>query len=76
VHDATDGHQAHLYGLNLSRAWQFRLLAAGLPAGDLRTGPLHEAAEHHRDTSLPYVTGQGFVSDHWLATFAFLALTA
>jgi hypothetical protein len=76
VNDATDGYQAHLYGLNLSRAWQFRLLAAGLPTGDPRTTRLREAATHHLDTSLPHVTGKGFVSDHWLATFAFLALTA
>jgi hypothetical protein len=76
VNDATDGHQAHLYGLNLSRAWQFRLIAAGLPAGDPRTTSLRATAGRHLDASLPHVTGKGFVSDHWLATFAFLALTA
>jgi hypothetical protein len=76
VHDGADGHQVHLYGLNLSRAWQFHRLAAALPERDPRTAPLREAAGHHRDASLPYVTGQGFVSDHWLATFAYLALTA
>ena len=76
VRDAADGHQAHLYGLNLSRAWQFRLLAGALPAGDPRAGALREAAERHLAASLPYVTGNGFASDHWLATYAFLALTA
>ncbi|GLY74364.1 DUF2891 domain-containing protein [Actinoallomurus iriomotensis] len=76
VNDANDGHQAHLYGLNLSRAWQFRRLAAALPATDPRVGPLRESAARHLDASLPHVTGKGFVSDHWLATFAFLALTA
>ena len=75
VRDATDGHQAHLYGLNLSRAWHFRLLANALPGDDPRTTPLREAAEHHLDASLPHVSGKGFVSDHWLATYAYLALT-
>jgi hypothetical protein len=75
VRDASDGHQAHLYGLNLSRAWQFRTLAAALPEGDQRVVTLREAAERHLAASLPHVSGQGFVSDHWLATFAFLSLT-
>jgi Protein of unknown function (DUF2891) len=76
VRDATDGYQAHLYGLNLSRAWQFRRLLTALPPGDPRTTPLREAAADHLAASLPHVTGKGFVSDHWLATYAFLALTA
>ncbi|MFL6051458.1 MAG: DUF2891 domain-containing protein [Actinoallomurus sp.] len=75
VRDASDGHQAHLYGLNLSRAWQFCTLAAALPDGDPRVVTLREATERHLAASLPYVSGQGFVSDHWLATYAFLALT-
>jgi hypothetical protein len=76
VRDATDGYQAHLYGLNLSRAWHFRLLANALPADDPRTSALRETAEQHLNASLPHVSGKGFVSDHWLATYAFLALTA
>jgi hypothetical protein len=76
VRDATDGRQVHLHGLNLSRAWQFRLLASALPSADERVARLREAASEHLAAGLPYVTGQGFVSDHWLATFAFLAQTA
>jgi hypothetical protein len=76
VNDAKDGHQAHLYGLDLSPAWQFRLLAAALPPEDARVAPLRAAAERHLEASLPYVTGQGFVSGRWLATYAYLALTA
>jgi Protein of unknown function (DUF2891) len=76
VRDANDGQQAHLYGLNLSRAWQFRSLARALPETDERAGALREAADRHLEASLPYVTGNGFASDHWLATYAFLALTA
>ena len=76
VRDASDGHQAHLYGLNLSRAWQFRTLAAALPPSDRRVAALRNAADRHLAAGLPHVTGQGFASDHWLATYAFLALTS
>jgi hypothetical protein len=76
VRDASDGHQAHLYGLNLSRAWQFRTLAAALPSDDDRAATLRGVADRHLAAGLPHVAGKGFVSDHWLATYAFLALTA
>lgn len=76
VRDGTDGKQGHLYGLNLSRAWQFRLIAADLPAGDRRVPALCATAERHLAASLPHVSGKGFVTDHWLATYAFLALSA
>ena len=36
VTDDSDGQLAHLHGLNLSRAWAWRRLAAALPAGDPR----------------------------------------
>jgi hypothetical protein len=76
VRNAEDGHQAHLFGLNLSRAWQFRALAAALPAADRRVAALRRAADRHLAAGLPHVTGEGFPSEHWLATFAYLALTA
>jgi hypothetical protein len=76
VRDASDGYQAHLYGLNLSRAWQFRTLATALPSRDRRTATLRDAADRHLAAGLPHVAGKGFVSDHWLATYAFLALTS
>jgi hypothetical protein len=76
VRDASDGYQAHLYGLNLSRAWQFRTLATALPSHDRRTARLRDAADRHLAAGLAHVDGKGFVSDHWLATYAFLALTS
>src|SRR3954447_105057 len=36
VRNAEDGYQAHLFWLNLSRAWQLRTLADALPSGDRR----------------------------------------
>ncbi|SIP91070.1 Protein of unknown function [Rhizobium sp. RU35A] len=75
VSDRSDGKIAHLDGLNLSRAWCFRTLAASLPAGDPRRGVIGTAAEHHLATALPHVAGD-YMGEHWLASFALLALTA
>jgi hypothetical protein len=73
VSDRSDGKIAHLDGLNLSRAWCWRALAAALPADDAR-GPIAvEAAERHLAASLPHVTGD-YMGEHWLATFGMLAL--
>jgi hypothetical protein len=70
VSDRTDGKIAHLDGLNLSRAWCWRGLAPHLPGVDARA-----AADRHLQTSLPHVAGD-YMGEHWLATFALLALTA
>ncbi|MDP4006423.1 DUF2891 domain-containing protein [Methylobacterium sp. NEAU K] len=73
VTDRSDGKIAHLDGLNLSRAWCFRALAATLEPDDPRRPPLSAAAEAHLAAGLPHVTGD-YMGEHWLATFALLAL--
>ncbi len=73
VTDRSDGKIAHLDGLSLSRAWCFRALAAALPAGDSRVGPMLAAVEAHLAAALPHVAGD-YMGEHWLATFAVLAL--
>lgn len=75
VVDPTDGHQGHLFGLNLSRSWQFRSLLAALPGDDRRAEVLSAGADRHLAAGLSAVSGQGFVHEHWLATFAYLALS-
>lgn len=75
VTDRTDGKIAHLDGLNLSRAWCQRALAGALPDGDPRKALLDEAAEKHLKTALAHVAGD-YMGEHWLATFALLALEA
>ncbi|TKC81227.1 DUF2891 domain-containing protein [Trinickia terrae] len=75
VTDRTDGKIAHLDGLNLSRAWCQRSLARALPPGDARTALLKNAAELHLSTALEHVAGD-YMGEHWLATFALLALEA
>ena len=73
VSDRSDGKIAHLDGLNLSRAWCWRALAAALPAGDPRIPVMQAAAERHLAASLPQVAGD-YMGEHWLASFALLAL--
>ncbi|MDB4885764.1 MAG: hypothetical protein JWN79_1202 [Gemmatimonadetes bacterium] len=73
VSDRTDGKIAHLDGLNLSRAWCWRALASALPVDDPRHAIALEAAAEHLEAGLAHVAGD-YMGEHWLATFAVLAL--
>jgi hypothetical protein len=64
-----------LDGLNLSRAWCQRSLAAALPSGDPRIAPLRESAQQHLNSALGHLDTD-YMGQHWLATFALLALEA
>ena len=75
VSDRSDGKIAHLDGLNLSRAWCWRSLASVWPEGDARRGIVEKAAAEHLAASLPHIAGD-YMGEHWLATFAALALIA
>lgn len=74
VSDPNDGHIAHLHGLNLSRAWCFRRLAAALPEGDPRVPVMLEAAERHAAASLDQAVGSNYHLEHWLPAYAVLYL--
>ena len=73
VSDRSDGKIAHLDGLNLSRAWCWRGIAPALPPAEQAVA--HAAADHHLATALPHIAGD-YMGEHWLASFALLALTA
>lgn len=73
VGDRGDAKIAHLDGLNLSRAWCWRSLAAVWPDADPRRQIALRAAEAHLAASMAYVAGD-YMGEHWLATFALLAL--
>lgn len=62
VAERADPKQSHLDGLCLSRAWCLRKLGFA------------ELAQRHLDAGLPHVTGGHYVGEHWLASFAALAL--
>ncbi len=64
VADRADPKQAHLDGLALSRAWCLGKLGYA------------EAAKRHLEAALPHVVGGHYVGEHWLASFAALALSA
>ena len=74
VSDRSDGKIAHLDGLNLSRAWCWRLILAALEDAAVRSRA-GSAIARHLEAALPHVTGY-YAGEHWLATFALLALDA
>jgi hypothetical protein len=76
VSDSSDGQIAHLHGLNLSRAWCWRRLAACLPDDDDRRGPILEAVQRHADAALPHVVGDDYMVSHWLVAYAVLLLSS
>jgi hypothetical protein len=75
VSDSTDGHIAHLHGLNASRAWCWRRVAASLPVDDPRVEPAEEAAVRHAEAALPHVVGDDYMVEHWLVCYAVLLLS-
>jgi hypothetical protein len=62
IADRTDAKQSHLDGLCLSRAWCLQKLGYA------------EAAREHLEAALPHAVGGDYVGEHWLASFAVLAL--
>lgn len=73
VSDRSDGQIAHLDGLNLSRAWCWRGIAHTLGASHPVAKLAEDAAYLHLRASLPHIEGD-YMGEHWLATFATLAL--
>ena len=64
VLDHTDPKQSHLDGLCFTRAWCFQRLGESA------------AAERLIAAALPHVAGGDYAGEHWLASFAMLALSA
>jgi hypothetical protein len=75
VTDRTDPKLVHLDGLNLSRAWCMRSIAAALPAHDPARKVLAGSAERHAQAALPFVSSGNYEGEHWLASFAVYMLT-
>lgn len=62
INDHADAKQSHLDGLCLSRAWCFERLG------------FREEAQVHLAAGMPHVVGGDYAGEHWLASFAMLAL--
>jgi hypothetical protein len=83
VSDRTDLQIVHLDGLNLSRAWCMRGIAAALredppdrsSTAERAAHHLEAAAQIHLNAALPHISSGDYAGEHWLATFAVLALT-
>jgi hypothetical protein len=73
VTDRTDGQIAHLDGLNLSRAWCWRLIVDRLPADAPLRPNAEQTIEWHLAAALDHIAGD-YMGEHWLASFAALAL--
>lgn len=71
VTDRSDGRLAHLDGLNLARAWAWRTIADAT-ADPARADAIADA---HLAAALPHLADD-YMGEHWLATFALLALEA
>jgi hypothetical protein len=75
VTDRTDPKLVHLDGLNLSRAWCMRSIAAALPPSDPARKILTRSAAAHAQAALPFVASGNYEGEHWLASFAVYLLT-
>jgi hypothetical protein len=75
VTDRTDPQIVHLDGLNLSRAWCMRSIAAALPKDDPARKVLAEAAGRHAEAALRHVASGDYAGEHWLASFAVYMLS-
>jgi Protein of unknown function (DUF2891) len=73
VSDRSDGQIAHLDGLNLSRAWCWRLLSRSVPGPE--AARMLASADAHLAASLPHVADD-YMGEHWLAVYSVLALDA
>lgn len=71
VSDRSDGKIAHLDGLNLSRAWCFRILA-NFCEEPLKT-LLKANATKHFDEAISHIEDD-YLGSHWLGSFALLAM--
>lgn len=70
VEHGSDPQGAHLIGLNLSRAWCWRALAAALPEGHGYRDLARAAAAAHREAGWRSVFGEGYAATHWVGSFA------
>lgn len=70
VADRSDPKIVHLDGLNLSRAWCMRSIAAALPPSNPARKTLLAAANRHAKAALSNIASGDYAGEHWLASFA------
>ena len=75
VSDRSDPQLGHLDGLNLSRAWCMRHIAAALPDSNRARAVLEESGHAHAADALQHVATGHYEGEHWLGSFAVYLLT-
>ena len=75
VSDRSDPKLVHLDGLNLTRAWCMRSIAAALPKADPDRRILIASARAHAADALAHVASGDYAGEHWLASFAVFLLS-
>ena len=75
VTDRLDPQLVHLDGLNLSRAWGMKRIAAALPPGDRGRSTLESSSTRHAEAGLAHVASGDYAGEHWLASFAVYLLS-
>lgn len=75
VTDRSDPKLVHLDGLNLSRAWCMRSIAASLPRNSPARRVLTASARAHTSDALANVASGDYAGEHWLASFAVYLLS-
>ncbi len=71
VSDRTDGKLVHLDGANFCRAWSLYRIVKSAP----EYIHLNAIANNHVKSSLPMMVDGSYEGEHWLASFAALALS-
>ncbi len=75
VSDRSDPKLVHLDGLNLTRAWCMRSIAAALAPSDPARKALVSAGRLHASDALAHVASGDYAGEHWLASFAVYLLS-
>ena len=74
VSDLSDYQTVHLVGLSFSRAWCMKGIAKSLPVGHPLKPHFEETAQKLLNNALPLVFDGNYGGEHWLASFALMAL--
>ncbi|MDO5665048.1 MAG: DUF2891 domain-containing protein [Bacteroidia bacterium] len=74
VSDLSDYQTVHLVGLSFSRAWCMKGVAKSLSNGHPLKSHFEETAQKLLNNALPLVFDGNYGGEHWLASFALMAL--
>lgn len=74
VSDLSDYQTVHLVGLSFSRAWCMKGIAGWLPDNHPQKLHFKETAQKLLNNALPLVFDGNYGGEHWLASFALMAL--